>query len=332
MSAPKLLLASPAFHGYWKTIQDSLKRLGYEVRTHVYDAPGTLIERVSNKLLHDLPEKLRPASVENTVTDKTITAFKEFRPDIVLTIKGDQLGSAWWQLLETSGVRYGTWMYDELRRMRFTDEQLHTLGPIASYSPADVQDLTSRGFEAIDVPLAYDSHLDIRQDTVDAITFVGARYEGREKTLRALAAAGLPVRAYGKSWSRHPWDIVRTRAFSHPGVSSGPDLDRAHAYGVMASSPATLNIHGDQDGFTMRTFEAPGVGALQIIDRPDVSRYYEVGKEVLVYESVEELIDICTRVFRDPRWAHAIREAGHRRTLAEHTFDQRVKILEQLWA
>ena len=51
-----------------------------------------------------------------------------------------------------------------------------------------------------------------------------------------------------------------------------------------------------------------------------------------MYESIDELIEICTRIFRDPKWARKIREAGQKRTLAEHTFDQRVKILEQLWA
>ena len=74
------------------------------------------------------------------------------------------------------------------------------------------------------------------------------------------------------------------------------------------------------------------MGALQVIDRPDVDRYYIPGEEVLVYESIDELIEICTRIFRDPKWARKIREAGQKRTLAEHTFDQRVKILEQLWA
>ena len=115
-------------------------------------------------------------------------------------------------------------------------------------------------------------------------------------------------------------------------MPAGRDIDRSEAYGIMASSPATLNIHNNQDGFTMRTFEAPGVGALQVIDRPDVDRYYIPGEEVLVYESIDELIEICTRIFRDPKWARKIREAGQKRTLAEHTFDQRVKILEQLWA
>ena len=125
--------------------------------------------------------------------------------------------------------------------------------------------------------------------------------------------------------------MARTRNFKDSGVPAGRDLDRSTAYGMMQSSPATLNIHGDQDGFTMRTFEASGVNGLQIVDRLDVERYYIPGEEVLVYSSPEELVEISRRVFRDKAWANKIREAGYRRTLAEHTFDKRVKTLEQLW-
>ncbi|MDO4916760.1 MAG: glycosyltransferase, partial [Rothia sp. (in: high G+C Gram-positive bacteria)] len=141
----------------------------------------------------------------------------------------------------------------------------------------------------------------------------------------------IPVKAFGKQWSRHWWDVARTRNFNHPHIETGRDLDRSEAYGVMASSPATLNIHGDQDGFTMRTFEASGVGGLQILDRLDVDRYYVPGKEVLVYQSRDELIEICQRIFSEPAWAQKIREAGQARTLAEHTFAHRIQRLKQLW-
>ena len=86
MTQPKLLLLSPAFHGYWKAIQASLEVHGYEVRTHIYDAPGTLPERILNKLAHELPEKYRPESFAAQATRKAIDAFNEFRPDIVLVI------------------------------------------------------------------------------------------------------------------------------------------------------------------------------------------------------------------------------------------------------
>lgn len=333
MKQPKLLLVSPVFYGYWKTIADSLSKQGYEVISHLYDVPANLAERVRNKALHDLPERFRPASFENLVTDKAIARLTQERPDIVLVVKGDQLGDAWWHSLQESGTRYATWMYDEFRRMRYSDKDfdLGLLGPIASYSPLDVQNLKGQGFEALEVPLAFDSAMQFTPQPNPDITFVGARYLGREQMLTQLQAAGIPVKAYGKQWSRHWWDVARTRNLKDSGVPAGRDLDRSAAYGLMAGSPATLNIHGDQDGFTMRTFEASGVGGLQIIDRTDVSRYYEVGTEVLAYESGDELIELCKRILADQQWAQQIREAGQKRTLAEHTFDHRIKTLEALW-
>lgn len=333
MKQPKLLLVSPVFYGYWKTIADSLSKQGYEVISHLYDVPTNLAERVRNKALHDLPERFRPASFENLVTHKAIARLTQEHPDIVLVVKGDQLGDAWWHALQESCTRYATWMYDEFRRMRYSDKDfdLGVLGPIASYSPSDVQNLKGQGFDAVEVPLAFDSAMHFRPQPNHDITFVGARYLGREQMLNQLQGAGVPVKAYGKQWSRHWWDVARTRNLKDSGVPAGRDLDRSEAYGLMAGSPATLNIHGDQDGFTMRTFEASGVGGLQIIDRTDVSRYYEVGSEVLAYESGDELIELCKRILADPQWAQQIREAGQKRTLAEHTFDHRIKALEVLW-
>lgn len=331
MIRPKLLLISPVFHGYWKTIQGSLNDLGYDVTTHLYDAPGTFSERVKNKIVHDLPERFQPISARATVTDAVIAKFYEIRPDIVLTVKGDILGRRWLETLNDSGVRNATWLYDELRRMSYTDSDFALLGNIASYSPADVKELQSRGLNATEVPLAYDAKMPLGNQTCDAVSFVGARYINRERMLMDLAQAGIPLKAFGKQWSRHWWDMALTRNFQHPGFETGRDLSRSDAYSVMATSQATLNIHGDQDGFTMRTFEASGVGGLQILDRTDVDRYFEPGKEVLVYESQAELVELCQRVMADVKWAQHIREAGRRRALAEHTFDHRIKALEQLW-
>ena len=164
MTNPKLLLLSPAFHGYWKAIESSLEISGYQVRTHIYDAPGGVGARILNKLAHELPERFRPESLAAQATDKAIAVFNDYRPDIVLVIKGDKLGSRWWQVLEESGVRYGTWLYDELRRMEYTDDDLHRLGALASYSPLDAEHLRSKGFDVLDMPNAYDSHCQVKSD------------------------------------------------------------------------------------------------------------------------------------------------------------------------
>jgi len=160
---------------------------------------------------------------------------------------------------------------------------------------------------------------------------VGARYPSRERVLEGLAAANVPVRAYGRDWSSHPVDRLCTWSLRRPAVPSSRDLDRAAAYRVMAESTATLNLHGDQDGFTMRTFEAAEVGGLQLIDRNDVTGLYDDGVELAAFTSTAELVDLCRRAAADRPWSQALRIAARPLTLAEHTFDHRVATLESSW-
>ena len=163
------------------------------------------------------------------------------------------------------------------------------------------------------------------------MVFVGARYASRERILTMLDQAQVPVRAFGRDWSTHPVDRLRTWDWRRPDVPRGRDLTRDDAYREMAAGLATLNIHGDQDGLTMRTFEASGVGGLQLVDRSDLGGLYEPGTELLTWETDDELVELCRRAAHDVDWADRIRQAGRRRTLAEHTFDHRVAVLAGAW-
>lgn len=328
----RVLLVSPDFHGYWRAFATALKRLGHEVHTFRYDA-GSPFVRAGNALAHRFTGSSVAGSVRARATHSAIQTLSSVRPDATLTIKGDALGSDWWEALSRSNSRNVVWLYDELERMQYNIATLKSAGNVATYSPRDAAVLSRQGVSAWHLPLGFDSLTPYSPVTVPAVSFVGARYPGREATLRALYAAGEPVRAYGREWSRNPWDILRTRRWQSAGVPGARDLERSACYGVMAGSLATLNIHGHaQDGFTMRTFEAPGVGALQLVDRPDVANYYEVGSEVLVYTSDEELRDHVRRARQDSLWAQRVREAGQRRTLAEHTLVHRMKAVEKHWA
>lgn len=328
----RLLIVSPDFHGYWKAVAAAFEEIGYSVSVHRYDSHSSLAQRMQNKLLHELPESLRLQAAEEKATLRAVEQLRSGPFDAVLVIKGDQLGEAWWEALSSTAVPSVTWLYDEIRRTRYTPDFLASTGPVASYSHDDVQLLRRGGADAVFVPLGFDSNLQFSPVPLQAVTLVGARYPNREGLVRGVQAAGIPVRAYGRDWSRKLTDVVRTRRFRGAGVPASGDLSRGSAYGVMAGSLATLNVHANQDGFTMRTFEAAGVGGLELVDRSAVSEFYEVGKEVLVFESVEEIIDLARRAQREPAWAVGIREAGRTRTLAEHTLVHRARSLEALWA
>ena len=331
MSTRHLLLVSPSFHGYWRSIAEAFTRRGYAVHTHLIDAE-TAWGKARHKLGRELPERLgRSHWIGDDATQRAALRLREVHPDVLLVVKGDTLEDDFWS--EAQRIpRRGLWLYDELRRTRHTTTTLRAAGPIASYSPEDVAHLSAEGFTAVHLPLAHDPHVKVTPRPSHEVCFVGARYPARGHLLADLAAAGVPVRAHGRDWSSHPFDRLRTWRFGQPGLPAGRDLTRTDAYAVMAGSPAALNIHGDQDGFTMRTFEVPGVGGLELVDRADVSQHYDPGTEVAVFADPAEAIDLCRRAMADRTWSDSIRAAGRRRTLAEHTFDHRAEALESLWA
>lgn len=328
----RVLVVGPRFHGYSQAMAQALEALGHEARVHAYDVATTTRDAVRNKLAHDLPGRTGLDRLQQWYDDAALSALTAWRPDALLVVKGDVLSERWWDGVDAWGGPTVVWFYDELERMLYTDAVLERLPVIATYSSEDAQRLQSRGLTAHHLPLAHDSLTSWARRPVGAVSFIGARYPQREAMLRALHAAGVPVKAYGRDWSRHPWDVLRSRHWSVPGITTGRTLERAEAYGVMAGSEATLNIHGKQDGFTMRTFEACGVGAVQLVDRDDVAHYFDPGSEVLVFRSEEELVELSTRVVYDPAWARQIAEAGRRRAEAEHTFLHRMALVQGWWA
>ncbi len=337
MTPPRLLILTPTFHDYWAALAAAFSSLGYEVTTHRYDALETVAAKARHKLGIELPSRIRVPRADRAPdpravpTRTSLDAIRATRPQRVLVVKGDLLGPAVWDELEAHGIPSVLWLYDELRRTRWERAALHRPGAVASYSSLDVATLAAEGLPATHVRLGFDTFLSYAVRPSPEIAFVGARYPNRERLLGALVAADVPVRAFGREWSSHLIDRLRTWRIRAVEIPAGRDLDRATAYGILAGAPAAVNIHGDQDGFTMRTFEVGGVGGVQFVDRADVSEVYDVGTEVAVFESAEELVDLARRAQRDERWTAGLRLAGRARTLAEHTLVHRARALESLW-
>lgn len=335
MTGANVLLVSPCFHDYWRSIERALGSLGHHVTAHRYDEFTTLGAKTHNKLAYELADRIRPgtgtARFEREATQAAVAVLRSVHPDVVLAVKSDVIGDAFWHEADRLGAVCVLWLYDELRRTRHDTHSLARFHAIASYSHHDVDMLRSEHVDAHHVPLGFDPVYAAPPKASRDVVFVGARYPGREALLVDLRRRGVPVRAYGKDWSKAWADRARTWSWHRPDVPAGPQLARREANALMAGATATLNIHGDQDGFTMRTFEAAGIGALQLIDRADVDEFYDPESEVIPFSSVEEAVELTRRAAADPQWRARVGQAARERTLAEHAFVHRARQLAALW-
>lgn len=118
------------------------------------------------------------------------------------------------------------------------------------------------------------------------------------------------------------------RSRLHPGVY-GMDMFR-----VLARSRVTLNVHIDMAGteaVNMRLFEATGIGACLLTDHPEsVGEYFEVGRELVGYSGVEDLLEKAAYLGDHPGEAAEIAARGQARTLRDHTLGQRSEELQNL--
>ena len=179
-------------------------------------------------------------------------------PNVIITVKGDALGSDYWGAVDESGGHQLLWLYDELARMQFNDSVLMSRPSVVSYSSHDVGVLKHLGLQASQVLDAFDHTIPFRARSSNEVVFVGARYPERERILN-LHNSRDSCASFGRDWSGHPVDRLRTWRLRTPRIPSGRDVPRSAAYGITAGAAAALNSHTDQDGFTMRTYEIPGI-------------------------------------------------------------------------
>jgi spore maturation protein CgeB len=88
-----------------------------------------------------------------------------------------------------------------------------------------------------------------------------------------------------------------------------------------------LNTHVNND-INMRTYEVPINGALLIMERivdNGMESIFIENSEYLAYNDIDELCQIIENVVKNPDEFQKIRDAGHKRAIAEHTYTHRME-------
>ena len=74
----------------------------------------------------------------------------------------------------------------------------------------------------------------------------------------------------------------------------------------------------------LREFEAPMAGAFYLTGfMEEIGRHYEIGREIVCYRSLSEMIDLCRYYLTHDAERERIRLAGHARARRDHTWTKR---------
>ena len=150
----------------------------------------------------------------------------------------------------------------------------------------------------LDLPYIYD------------VSFVGRPYGYRKKIINQLRKAGINVKVWGFGWRK---GRVSQREMVKIFNQSRINLD-------------FINLTAGKKEVKARLFEILGCGGFVLTEYlDDIKNYYDIGKEVVCYQGVDDLIDKIRYYLKHEDERAAIAKYGYLRTIREHTYEKRFK-------
>ena len=210
-------------------------------------------------------------------------------------------------------------------------EVLRSFDLITTSFPHYVERFRALGVDSEYLAIAFDERVLDRLPAVErdvGVSFVGGLdprvHPGGVALLERLAAR-IPLQVWG-----YGGDALGPPLREHwRGEAWGLDM-----YAVLARSRISLNRHieaAEGNANNMRLFEATGAGSLLVTEAaPNLGELFEPGREVIAYESEDDLAAQVERYLADEDGRAAIAAAGQRRTLAEHTYARRIAQLAEI--
>ncbi|MBW7893018.1 MAG: glycosyltransferase, partial [Chitinophagaceae bacterium] len=159
------------------------------------------------------------------------------------------------------------------------------------------------------------------------LIIAGTFYDYRHYLTKKLLRDKIPLELYG---GRLPlWADPEIKALHSRRFIVKEEKSRIFGAGLAALNSTAMS---EFNSVNCRAFEIAGAGALQIMEyRSSIEQCFEPNKEILVYKSYEELLELIEKAARYPNEMKKIREAGLNRALKEHTYQHRLKyILKKL--
>jgi len=155
------------------------------------------------------------------------------------------------------------------------------------------------------------------------VCFVGTLTKDRQTKLIALHRAQPKIKL--KIWGYVPPSIGLKKELEtiYQGEAWGKKMVQ-----IFSQTKIALNFVPKQMpvGGNMRTFEIPGCGAFQLVDRIDPA-WFKIGKEVVVFKSLADLKKKLAYYLRHEPKRQTIARAGFRRAHHDHTYQRRFEQL-----
>lgn len=180
------------------------------------------------------------------------------------------------------------------------------------------------------------------------VSFVGGYHPYRAWVFKRLKKAGIIVKAFGHGWPNGRLGFnemvdVFNQSKININLSNNESWDLRYILSPMKGFKNNLNvirntvrniINNDAKNREMvkaRHFEINACGGFQLsYYTQGLEKHYEIGNEIAIYESIDDLIDKIRYYLRHEDERKIIAQNGYARTIQDHTMDKRLSDLFDL--
>lgn len=171
------------------------------------------------------------------------------------------------------------------------------------------------------------------EKTID-VSFIGSMskrtHSRRVKGLEYVLKNGINLKTFGYGLKRSILPFMNSQLFkTYAGELWGIEM-----YRTLNNSKISLNFHIDvAKGFSgnMRLYEATGCGTLLMTENtPDLEDKFRVGKDIISYESFEDIVDKIKYYLSHEQELENIAKAGQKACIEKHGYDKRIIEFENI--
>jgi len=162
------------------------------------------------------------------------------------------------------------------------------------------------------------------------VSFVGGANSYRKWFVYELEKRGIKVACFGDRWkngrvSYSEMEEIFSTSKINLNISNSAQFDIRYLLSSPINILSTLKSRKNISQTKARNFEIPNQGGFELTEYvPSLEDYFELGKEIICYKDIDEVVMLIKYYLRHDNEREVIKKAGVERARRDHSFKNRV--------